>query len=218
MIAQMMTTWMISGLSMAAGFALAWLIFALRSGTARQNQEADTLLAEARTDALTGLKNRRAFDEELSRQFAQRLRQGIVFSLLLIDLDQFKQVNDTDGHPAGDLVLQTVAELLTKTLREMDLVYRYGGDEFAVICPGSRLREAATAAERIRQAVEKTPMQLDHEARSLTLSIGVAEVGGSEVAEGLLQRVDEALYAAKHAGRNRVRLHDGNHCVSTVTV
>ena len=205
----MMTTWMISGLSVAAGFALAWLIFTLRLGTARQILDADALLAEARTDALTGLKNRRAFNEELNRQFAQRQRQGIVFSLLLIDLDQFKQVNDTHGHPAGDLVLQTVADLLTKTLREMDLVYRYGGDEFAVICPGSRLREAATAAERIRQAVERTPVQLGDGSNSLTLSVGVAEVGGSEIADGLLQRTDEALYAAKHAGRNRVRQSDG---------
>ncbi len=200
---------MISGLSVAAGFALAWLIFTLRLGTARQILDADALLAEARTDALTGLKNRRAFNEELNRQFAQRQRQGIVFSLLLIDLDQFKQVNDTHGHPAGDLVLQTVADLLTKTLREMDLVYRYGGDEFAVICPGSRLREAATAAERIRQAVERTPVQLGDGSNSLTLSVGVAEVGGSEIADGLLQRTDEALYAAKHAGRNRVRQSDG---------
>ena len=213
----MMTTWMISGLSVAAGFALAWLIFALRPQTARQKYEADSLVAEARTDVLTGLKNRRSFDEELHRQFAQRQRQGIVFSLLVIDLDHFKQVNDTHGHPAGDLVLQTVAQRLTKTLREMDLVYRHGGEEFAVICPGSRLHQAATAAERIRQTVEATPVLLKNSSISLTLSVGVAEVVGSEVAEGLLQRVDEALYAAKHAGRNRVRLHDGQHCVPAIT-
>ena len=209
---------MISGLSVAAGFALAWLIFTLRPRTARQKHEADALVAEARTDALTGLKNRRSFDEELHRQFAQRQRQGTVFSLLLIDLDHFKQVNDTHGHPAGDSVLQTVSQLLTKTLREMDLVYRYGGDEFAVICPGSRLREAATAAERIRQAVETTPVQFNDEVLSLKLSVGVAEVGGLEIADGLLQRADEALYAAKHAGRNRVRLHDGQLCVPANTV
>ncbi len=214
----MMTTWMISGLSVAVGFALAWLIFAKRPQIARQRHEADVLVTEARTDALTGLKNRRSFDEELKRQFAQRQRQGIVFSLLLIDLDHFKQVNDTHGHPAGDLVLQSVAQLLTKTLREMDLVYRHGGEEFAVICPGSRLHEAATAAERIRQTVETTPVLLKDSSIRLTLSVGVAEVGGSEAAEGLLQRVDEALYAAKHAGRNRVRLHDGNHCVTAITV
>ena len=213
-----MTTWLISGLSVAAGFALAWLIFALRPRTARQKDEADVLVAEARTDALTGLKNRRSFDEELHRQFSQRQRQGIVFSLLLIDIDHFKQVNDTHGHLAGDLVLQAVARLLTKTLREMDLVYRFGGDEFAVICPGSRLHEAATAAERIRQTVEKTPVLLKDGSTPATLSVGVAEVDDPEIADGLLQRADEALYAAKHAGRNRVHLHDGKHCVPAITV
>lgn len=212
-----MTTWMISGLSVAAGFALAWLILSLRPQTAKQKFEADSLVAEARTDVLTGLKNRRSFDEELHRQFAQRQRQGIVFSLLLIDVDHFKQVNDTHGHLAGDLVLQAVARLLTKTLREMDLVYRFGGDEFAVICPGSRLHEAQTAAERIRQNVEKTPVPLKDGSTPVTLSVGVAEVVGSEVADGMLQRADEALYAAKHAGRNRVHLHDGQHGLPGIT-
>ena len=214
----MMTTWMISGLSVAAGFALAWLIFTLRPRTARQKYEADALVAEARTDALTGLKNRRSFDEELHRQFAQRQRQGTVFSLLLIDLDHFKQVNDTHGHLSGDLVLQSVARLLTKTLREMDLVYRYGGDEFAVICPGSRLHEATTAAERIRQTVAKSPVLLKTGSTTVTLSVGVAEVDGSEIADGMLQHADEALYAAKQAGRNQVRPHDGKHCVPAITV
>lgn len=208
---------MISGLSAAFGFAVAWLIFAKGPQTARQH-DSGTLVSEARTDALTGLKNRRSFNEELNRQFAQRQRQRIVFSLLLIDLDHFKQVNDTHGHPAGDLVLKTIAELLIKTLREMDLVYRFGGDEFAVICPGSQLREAAAAAERIRRAVETTPLQLKHQGLSLTLSIGVAEVRDSEITDGLLQRADEALYAAKHAGRNRVRLHDGKLCVPVNTI
>ncbi len=209
---------MISGVSMAAGFALAWLIFAQRPRTARQQREADAFSTEARTDALTGLKNRRSFNEELHRQFAQRQRQGVVFSLLLIDVDHFKQVNDNHGHPAGDLVLRSVAEFLTKTLRDMDLVYRYGGDEFAVICPGSRLHEAATAAERIRQTAATTPVLLKDDGFPRTLSIGVAEVDGSEIADGLIQRADQALYAAKHAGRNRVRLHDGKQCVPAITV
>jgi diguanylate cyclase (GGDEF)-like protein len=213
----MTPTWLISGLSAVAGFALAWWLFAFRPQTARQRQQTDALLAEARTDTLTGLKNRRSFDEELCRQFAQRQRQGIVFSLLLIDLDHFKLVNDTHGHPAGDLVLQTVAQLLTKTLREMDLIYRHGGDEFAVVCPGSKLHEALTAAERIRQAMCATPVPLLRNGVSLTLSVGVAEVDGSETADGLLQRADQALYAAKHAGKNRVRLHDGQFCISVHT-
>lgn len=194
---------------MAVGFVLAWLIFTNRPRTLRQRHEANASAAEARTDALTGLRNRRSFNEELNRLFAQRQRQGIVFSLLLIDVDQFKAVNDTHGHLAGDLILQSVADLLTKTLRQMDFVCRYGGDEFTVICPGSHLREAATAAERARQAVATIPLRIKEIEIPMTLSVGVAEVGGSEIAEGLIQRADEALYAAKHAGRNRVHLHDG---------
>lgn len=208
-----MTTWVISGLSVAVGFALAWLIFAGRPRTSRQQHEADASATEARTDVLTGLRNRRSFNEELHRLFAQRQRQGITFSLLLIDIDHFKRVNDAHGHPMGDSVLRTVAELLTKTLREMDFVCRYGGDEFAVICPGSRLHEAAVAAERVRQAVAAIRVRLKGADISLTISIGAAEIANSEIADGLIQRADEALYAAKQAGRNCVHLHDGNDCV-----
>lgn len=142
---------------MAVGFVLGWLTFSIRTRTARQLRPTDALISEARTDALTGLKNRRSFNEELNRQFAQRQRQGSLFSVLLIDIDHFKQVNDSLGHLAGDSVLRAISERLTKTLREMDLIYRYGGDEFAVICPGTRLREVATAAERIRNAIAMTP-------------------------------------------------------------
>ncbi len=201
---------------MAVGFALAWLIIANRPRTSRQQHEASESATEARTDALTGLRNRRSFNEELNRLFAQRQRQGIVFSLLLIDVDRFKAVNDTHGHPVGDLVLQSVSDLLTKTLREMDFVCRIGGDEFAVICPGSHLHEAATAAERARQSVAATPLRIKVGEIPITLSVGVAEVGGSEIAEGLIQRADEALYAAKHAGRNRVHLHDGQRSVPAI--
>lgn len=208
---------MISGLSVAVGFALAWLILTSRLRTSREQLTANALATEARTDALTGLRNRRSFNEELSRLFAQRQRQGIVFSLLLIDLDHFKQVNDSHGHPAGDQALRSLAQLLTKTLREMDFVCRYGGDEFAVICPGSHLHEAATAAERVRQAVATTPVPLEDVALPLTLSVGVCEVGHSEIAEGLIQRADQALYAAKQAGRNRVHVHDGQRCVPAIS-
>jgi diguanylate cyclase (GGDEF)-like protein len=95
----------------------------------------------------------------------------------------------------------------------MDFVCRYGGDEFAVICAGSRLHEAAAAAERVRQSLAATPLRLSDHDIPLTLSVGVAEVGDSEIAEGLVQRADEALYAAKHAGRNRVHKHDGQQCL-----
>lgn len=201
----MLTTIVMSLLGLAIGFALAWYLL--------RNPKQNEFASEARTDVLTGLKNRRAFQEELSRQFAQRQRQGIHFSLILIDIDHFKTFNDAHGHLSGDLVMQSVARVLSATLREMDIVCRYGGDEFAVICPGSKLHEAAVGAERVRQAIADQTVSLKQGQAQVTVSAGVAEVANSEIAEGLIQRADEALYAAKRAGRNRVHCHTGHECV-----
>lgn len=186
---------------------------AARDEIRSKQSELDVFVNEARTDTLTGLKNRRSFDEELNRCFAQRQRQGTVFSLILLDIDHFKKFNDVFGHLSGDLVLRSVAQLLTVTLRQMDVVCRYGGEEFAVICPGSRLHEAKVAAERIRQAVAAKTVFLKEGTAQVTVSLGAAEVGEAEIAEGLIQRADDALYAAKRAGRNRVHWHDGQECV-----
>lgn len=190
----------------AIGFGVAWRI--------ERNRSLQLFNAEARTDILTGLKNRRAFNEEVSRQFAQRQRQGIYFSVIMLDVDQFKKLNDLHGHLSGDIVLRSVGEVLSTTLREMDIVCRFGGDEFAVICPGSKLHEAAIAAERVRQAVANKSISLKQSAVQVTVSLGVAEVANAEIAESLIQRADDALYAAKHAGRNRVNLHTGQAGVS----
>lgn len=179
--------------------------------------ELDVFISEARTDMLTGLKNRRAFDEELGRQFSQRQRQGIHFSLILIDIDQFKSFNDAHGHLSGDLALRSVAQVLSSTLRAMDIVCRFGGDEFAVICPGSKLHEAAVGAERVRRAVATVKVSLKNGQEQVTVSMGVAEVGSPEIAEGLTQRADDALYAAKNAGRNCVHWHNGKACVPAST-
>ena len=184
-----------------------------RQQIASKQQELATYVSEARTDTLTCLKNRRSFNEELNRQFAQRQRQGTVFSLLLIDVDHFKKVNDVYGHLAGDLVLRSVAQVLSTALRDMDVVCRYGGEEFAVICPGSKLHEAAAAAERVRVAITCNSVAFKDGPVQVTASLGAAEVINGEIAEGLIQRADEALYSAKHAGRNRVHLHDGQSCV-----
>lgn len=201
----MLTTIVMSLICLVIGFGVAWRI--------RGRQALRTFSSEARTDMLTGLKNRRAFDEELGRQFAQRQRQGIHFSLIMIDIDHFKAFNDVHGHLSGDLALRTVAQMLCSTLREMDFVCRYGGDEFAVICPGSKLQEAAVAAERVRQAVAGHAVSLKKSDAQVTVSLGVAEVLNPEIAEGLIQRTDDALYAAKHAGRDRVHWHNGQECV-----
>lgn len=205
----MLTTIVMSLICLAIGFGAAWRI--------RGRQKLDEFIREARTDILTGLRNRRAFDEELGRQFAQRQRQGVHFSLIMIDIDHFNVFNDTHGHLSGDLVLRSVAQVLSSTLREMDIVCRYGGDEFAVICPGSKLHEAAVGAERVRQAIADHAISLKQSKVQVTISLGVAEVISPEIAEGLIQRADDALYAAKHAGRNRVHWHNGNECVPAST-
>jgi diguanylate cyclase len=205
----MLTPIVMTLIGFAIGFGVAW-----RIGRSRSLQ---LFIAEARTDILTGLKNRRAFNEDVSRLFAQRQRQGIYFSVIMLDVDQFKKLNDLHGHLSGDVVLQSVGEVLSTTLREMDIVCRFGGDEFAVICPGSKLQEAAIAAERARQAVAKKSIPLKHSIVQVTVSLGVAEVATAEIAESLIQRADEALYAAKQAGRNRVHLHNGQAGVSAAT-
>lgn len=164
------------------------------------------LLAE--TDALTGAANRRAFMQYLDAQ-ADRVREGEGdISVVMIDLDHFKPVNDTHGHAAGDLVLVETVKTVQKCLRECDMLGRLGGEEFAVILPGAKLDPACDAAERIRQAIEAQTLVSDKgEAIPITASLGVSTLsalGELETAESLLQLADEALYIAKESGRNRV--------------
>lgn len=185
---------------------------------ALKQQELEVHASEARTDSLTGLRNRRSFDEELNRLFAQRQRQGTVLSLLMIDIDDFKRINDEFGHLGGDDVLQSFSQALNTTLREMDIVCRYGGEEFAVICPGSHLRDAAFAADRIRHVIETTAVHVEGRRHRITASIGVAEAVPGEIAETLVQRADKALLSAKQAGRNCVHLHDGEVCVPMIEI
>ena len=126
-----------------------------------QAQEIQTHAAEARTDALTLLANRRAFDDELARRIAEFRRHRRGFSLIMADVDRFKKFNDTHGHQTGDEVLRGVARLLRRKMREMDLVARYGGEEFAIILPGTNLDDASKAALRACEAIEKSQFRHD---------------------------------------------------------
>jgi diguanylate cyclase (GGDEF)-like protein len=159
----------------------------------------------ARTDGLTGLLNQRAFKERLEEEFRRALRHGDPLSLLMLDLDHFKRLNDRRGHPFGDRVLRRIAEVTVEAVRETDLVARCGGEEFAVILPRTSLNGALTVAERIREAIEA----LDLEGERTTVSVGIAGFPGSHArsAELLVRAADEALYSSKRAGRNRTRLH-----------
>lgn len=167
--------------------------------------------SDAMRDDLTGMLNRRAFGEMCSQVFRSTWRQGTSMSLLMIDADRFKLVNDELGHPAGDHVLRFIAETILASLRLSDFAGRFGGEEFIVCLPATDARGAAKVAERIRQICAATPVPLERGSRVVTVSIGVASVQssgrtlpGSEV--DLLKRADEALYRAKAKGRNRVEL------------
>ncbi len=162
----------------------------------------------ATTDGLTGLKNHRAFQERLLSECETALRHETPLSLLLLDVDHFKQFNDTFGHPAGDAVLKQVARRLERTTRDCDFVARYGGEEFVVVLPQTDQAGALRAAERCRRAIENADWPL----RPVTASIGITTLSLSCVgSDALIAAADRALYAAKSSGRNQV-LHSGALC------
>jgi len=157
-------------------------------------------------DPLTGISNRRAFDRRIGEELHRFHRYGQVFSLLLVDVDHFKQVNDRYGHWAGDQCLREISERMASVLRQSDFIARYGGEEFAVILPGIGRREAEIVAEKLRKVIEKTRFLYKGERIPITASVGLAAVSARDsTVEHLFQRVDAALYKAKDLGRNRVQ-------------
>lgn len=167
----------------------------------RKVDELNQRLSElATTDSLTGLQNRRAFGHALDLERAIAERRLTPLSLLIVDADLFKQINDNYGHPAGDKVLQTVARLLAGVARSIDVTARIGGEEFAALLPDTDAAGALVVAERMRAAVAAA----DWTGMPVTVSIGTATLQRGETAASLEQRADQALYAAKGGGRNRV--------------
>jgi len=165
----------------------------------------------ASTDALTGLPNKRAIETALTRDLARADRDKTWLSLVVIDLDQFKKVNDVHGHASGDLVLQTVAKELSRHLRAGDLAGRWGGEEFVLILPGSNVIGARLAAERIRKGLEAMRIESDQGLLEITASFGGAALCGpgcGKRSEDLLSRAHAALYEAKRNGSNRVVVAD----------
>ncbi|MBS2024582.1 MAG: diguanylate cyclase [Deltaproteobacteria bacterium] len=158
------------------------------------------------TDALTGVGNRRALLTRLNDDLVLSLRFGDELSLLMLDLDGFKAVNDKHGHPTGDRVLRGVAQALKRNVRKVDLVARFGGEEFCVVLPRVAAHEAREVAEKLRRAIEQEPFVDDRrEPLRVTVSIGAATYGTeAHSAQALLEKADQQLYVAKRAGKNRV--------------
>ncbi|MEW6769835.1 MAG: diguanylate cyclase [Bacillota bacterium] len=165
------------------------------------------------TDPLTTLYNRRFFAEYFERLVAEANRRQEPFSVLFLDIDQFKNINDTYGHEIGDQVLATTARTIKEILREMDLMIRYGGEEFVIVLPGTDLKGGITVAEKIRRTIATTPVFLDSgENIFLTVSMGVAEYkpGARYTSEEVIQQADEAMYQAKLNGKNLVVAYQEN--------
>lgn len=180
--------------------ALTWVLASRREHLAAARARGDLLAELATTDPLTGLANRRQLDDALDRMAAEAKRYHQPLSVVLVDLDHFKAVNDEHGHEMGDLVLVEAAARLAGAVRAADLAGRWGGEEFLVICPHTDHRAAWTLAERCRHAIAEAAVA-DIE---VTASLGVATLDATDDVRSLVRRADLALYAAKSAGRDRV--------------
>lgn len=178
-----------------------YIVSRYRAQTQRLQIEYELMEEWAFVDMLTGLPNRRRCEQELQEAIARHQRYGEPFTICLWDIDHFKQINDTYGHEGGDQVLRQLARLARNTVRSTDLVGRWGGEEFFLLLPCTRLAEAEQLAERLRLQV-MNQIALDH--RAVTASFGLAECHPSNDQVSLLARADAALYEAKSAGRNRV--------------
>lgn len=170
----------------------------------------EKLLELSNTDHLTGLFNRRYMMETLDKEVQRSIRKGGALSLIMLDIDHFKRVNDSYGHQQGDSVLRKVALLLQKELRTYDCAARYGGEEFVAILPDSTLKESVFVADRIRKAVQGTRFAVPLDTLSLTVSLGVAcfSKEHTTTVDGFIKIADDALYLAKANGRNRVEFYD----------
>jgi len=171
---------------------------------ANQRRQIESLRTAVRIDSLTQLANRAYFDEKLTEMIRLRQRYNDPFSLLMIDVDNFKEINDTYGHQGGDRILKGVAFKIRSGLRESDFVARFGGDEFAVILIKASAKPAIDVAWKLCCDMRESRFLLDGSEVKTTLSIGVAEISSGETAESLLKRADAALYRVKDSGRNSV--------------
>jgi diguanylate cyclase (GGDEF)-like protein len=186
---------------------LLWILALVSENLLTREYANEGLLRFAFTDYLTGLRTRGYFEQQLELEFKRAERRKQKFALLMIDIDHFKQANDTFGHHIGDQLLRDVTSILMKDMREVDTVARYGGEEFVIILPETTETGALYVAQRLRRAVEQAKFFAGspHQVQRLTISIGVAVYDtDAQFKRDLIEFADAALYAAKHEGRNRV--------------
>ena len=202
-------------LLVSAIFFMGWcsvlIVNVLSLHTALDVRRVAVLEHETITDHLMGIYNRRYLDRRLDEEVARVRRYGPPLSVLMIDLDHFKRINDTYGHQVGDIVLVNLGKHIEQAIRKSDLVARYGGEEIVVLAPNTTGPTAATLAEKLRQKVESSvlvpPEKCHGETIHVTVSIGVAEFGQSNGdGRALLERADQAMYRAKSEGRNRIAI------------
>jgi diguanylate cyclase (GGDEF)-like protein len=174
-------------------------------------QRFSTVKKEAIYDTLTNLFNRRHFEERLSAESQKAFESESNLSIIMVDIDHFKKVNDTFGHDGGDKVLREIASLLKNSVRKHDTVARYGGEEFVLLLPGAPLDPTNMVAERIRRSVENTPFDMGQTQIRITISLGISNfpIHRMKSKEELVKMADLALYEAKRGGRNRVCIFKG---------
>ncbi|TJY59988.1 GGDEF domain-containing protein [Sinimarinibacterium sp. CAU 1509] len=190
------------------GAVFVWLSTSNAHQTIMDMRRVALLEQQTITDPLIGIYNRRYLDRRLDEEFQRARRYAAPLSVLMLDIDHFKHVNDTHGHQAGDLVLHHLGRLILEAIRTSDIAARFGGEEFAVIAPSTSAANAVELAERIRKFVATHPLSVVGEKQleiRVTISIGVAQIEPTDVdGNALLCRADAALYRAKQNGRNRV--------------
>ena len=177
-----------------------------------QAQELDSARVEARTDQLSGLYNRKAFDETLQFMLSKYKRADVAFALVLADVDHFKRINDTHGHQSGDKVVSLLGQTFISLVRPSDHVARFGGDEFALLLTGLSAKDAHHVASRIRDSIERTNFAVGSDGARLavTVSMGMAFPKETDTVNDLFDRADQALYRSKESGRNQLQVNYGD--------
>ena len=196
------------GLPVVLAFASILLVLVLADRMLTMRRERDSAQLHAERDALTGVFNRSGIEQRLDWLIGQVRRDGRSLSALFLDLDHFKAINDGHGHAIGDACLHALVRAAAAEMKYGDHIGRIGGEEFLLVLPGSRQREARDTAERIRQSVERDCAEVAGVPVALTVSIGVAQCRSDDTVASLVARADQAMYVAKHAGRNRVATMD----------